>query len=169
MNFISWNVRGLESPDRKYIAKHFLDTIKNKDFIMLQELKAVDFMLDCSLDIIWKDSIKICTAHSKGRGGTALLINPKWTKYIMDKGRSPCNSSVWASFCFNNVSFGICSVYAPNDPMERADLWLWLTSLPDIPWILGGDFNMIESQIDKSGGRPFSWKLAEIDHWNNMI
>lgn len=162
MNFISWNVRGLESPDRKYIAKRFLDTISNKDFIMLQKIKAVDFILDLNLEFIWKDSIKLCSAHSKGKGGTALLINPKWSKHIVDKGRSPCNSVVWASICINNVTFGVCSIYAPNEPQERAELWLWISSLPDIPWILGGDFNMVESQKDKSGGRPFNWKPAEV-------
>lgn len=28
----------------------------------------------------------------------------------------------------------------------------------DIPWILGGDFNMIENQEDKHGGIEMDWK-----------
>lgn len=35
MKFISWNVRGLESPDRKFIVKRLLDMHKDTDFLLL--------------------------------------------------------------------------------------------------------------------------------------
>ena len=73
MKCISWNIRGLESPDRKSIIKRFLLGNKNID---LQELKVVDFLLSSSLDFIWRDAIKIFTNHPKGKGGATLLINP---------------------------------------------------------------------------------------------
>lgn len=60
-------------------------------------------------------------------------------------------------------------MYAPNDPIKRAELWIWMKNLPNIPWVIGGDFNMIESPLDKVGGRPFSWNKDEFDSWNNMI
>ncbi|XP_059077178.1 uncharacterized protein LOC131876287 [Cryptomeria japonica] len=66
------------------------------------------------------------------------------------------------------MDFGICSVYAANDYTERSMFWSWLSSLPDIPWMFGGDFNMIENQEDKLGGLPFSWKEQERLTWNNF-
>lgn len=44
-----------------------------------------------------------------------------------------------------------------------------MTTLPDIPWLVGGDFNMVESQQDKSRGNPFIWKDNEKIHWNKLI
>ena len=91
MNIISWNVRGLESPDRKIIVKNFMDSQAKSDIMMLQEIKTVGFNLDTALNFIYKDSFKIVTNHTKGKGGVALLVNPKWTHFITNFGISPCN------------------------------------------------------------------------------
>ena len=90
MNCLSWNVRGLESPDRKYVIKRLLDSLHSIDFFMMQEVKAVGFTLDSNLNFIWRDAIKIYSNHERGRGGVALLINCKWGNYITNKGCSPC-------------------------------------------------------------------------------
>lgn len=37
----SWNVRGLESLDRKYIVKIFLNMNRNMDVFLLQEVKEI--------------------------------------------------------------------------------------------------------------------------------
>ena len=58
MNCLSWNVRGLESPDRKYVVKRVLDSFNSVDLFMMQEIKAISFMLDTNLNFIWKDDIK---------------------------------------------------------------------------------------------------------------
>ncbi|XP_059066391.1 uncharacterized protein LOC131857706 [Cryptomeria japonica] len=168
MNYISWNIRGLESPDRKYVIKKYLDSHPNLDFLMLQEIKAVDFTLHNNLVFLWKDAVKYHTLHSRGRGGVALLVSPKWSNYITNHGISPCNRAVWVTINHNNNCFGICSVYASNAWNERISLWDWINDLPDLPWIVGGDFNMVESQIDKEGGLPFTWKDREKLHWDRM-
>lgn len=77
MKYVSWNVRGLEAPDMKYVIKDSFRLIKNIDFLMLQELKTIGFNLEICLDYIWKDSLKICSDHPKGRGDVGLLINNK--------------------------------------------------------------------------------------------
>ena len=166
MKCISWNIGGLESPDRKSIIKRFLLGHKNIDFFMMQELKAVNFLLNSSLDFIWRDAIKICTNHHKGKGGAALLINPYWGRYIKSAGSSPCNRVAWIVIEFNGTSFGVFSIYAPNEVKDRIILWDWLHNLANIPWILAGDFNMVENQDDKSGGLPFAWKHQEKFYWD---
>ena len=136
---------------------------------MMQEVKAIGFMLESNLNFIWKDAIKLFTKHDRGRGGIALLINPKWENYISENGCSPCQRAVWCTFQHDDNIFGICSIYALNDPKERSNLWDWLISLPDTPWLCGGDFNMIESQDDKAEGNPFHWKDIEKFHWNRFL
>jgi hypothetical protein len=169
MNCLSWNVRGLESPDRKFVIKRFLNSLHSLDFFMMQEIKAVGFTLDSNLNYIWKDAIKLYTNHVRGRGGIALLINNKWEKCITNSGCSPCHRAVWVTLHHDNNTFGVCAIYASNDPKERIELWKWITDLPDIPWLFGGDFNMVESHLDKSGGNPFHWKDNERSFWNKLL
>lgn len=135
---------------------------------MLQELKGIDFVLDSNLNFIWKDAFKVLSNHSKGKGGVSLLIIPKWSPYITGKGVSPCNMVVWVTMNINSLSFGIFSIYASSDYKERENFWSWLTSLPNILWFVGRDFNMIESEKDKVDGLPFAWKDGEKIHRNRM-
>ncbi|XP_059072101.1 uncharacterized protein LOC131872684 [Cryptomeria japonica] len=55
-----------------------------------------------------------------------------------------------------------------TDPKERSSLWEWMTSLPCIPWVIAGDFNMVEHQDNKGGGLPFAWKDMKKSHWFKM-
>lgn len=52
LNYVSWNVRGLENLDRKYVVKRFLNLRENVDILMLQEVKAVQFPLEVNLKCI---------------------------------------------------------------------------------------------------------------------
>lgn len=52
MKFISWNIRGLESLNREHIVKRFLNQHRNVDFVMLQEVKVVNFSLKVNLNFI---------------------------------------------------------------------------------------------------------------------
>jgi hypothetical protein len=168
MNCITWNIRGLECPDRKYVVRNFISGMKNLDLIMLQEVKATGFCLESNLNFIWKDAVKFHTNHPHGRGGVVILLSPKWGPRIKCHGISPCNRALWLILEINNRQFGICAIYASNDYSERASFWSWLSLLPDIPWVFGGDFNMIENQEDKMGGLPFSWKDQERKTWYNF-
>ena len=87
-----------------------------------------------------------------------ILVSPRWGSRIKSFGLSPCNRVVLLILNHNNMDFGICSIYATNDHNKISMFWSWLSSLTDIPWIFGGDFNMLENQEDKMGGLPFSWK-----------
>ena len=156
MNCLSWNVRGLESPDRKFVIKGLLNSLHFIDFFMMQEVKYVGFTLDSNLNFIWKDAIKFCTNHERGRGGIALLISNKWEKHITNNGCSPCQRAVWVTLQYDDKTFRVCVIYASNDPKERIELWKWLIGQPYMPWLFGGDFNMIESQDDKSVGHSLS-------------
>ena len=94
MNCLSWNVRGLESPDRKYVVKRVLDSFNSVDLFMMQEIKATGFMLDINLNFIWRHAIKFYSNHIRGKGGIVVLVNPKWGKLITNNGVSPCQRVV---------------------------------------------------------------------------
>ncbi len=149
----------------KYIVKRFLNCVQDIDIILLQEVKVVGFALKC----IWKDAAAFSTKHPKGKGGTSILVKPKWRKNISQWGNSPCNKSSRISFKIEDFEFGICSIYAPNDHPDRIKLWQWLSSLSNIPWILAGDFNMVQRSQDKAGGLKFEWKSNEQYFWNRML
>lgn len=144
INLTSWNVRGIESPDRNYVVRQFLNLDQNKDFVFLQELKVVGFMLETNLNFIWGNSWFMASKHEKGKWVVAILVANKWKPYLTNLGVSPCNKVVWATFERCDAKFVVCSIYAPNDYLNRSELWRWLAGLPDVPWVLGGDFNMIE-------------------------
>lgn len=44
---------------------------------------------------------------------------------------------------------GICFVYASNDYKEWIDLWNWMSTMEDIPWLVGG-------------GASTWWRIKEI-------
>ncbi|XVF04129.1 hypothetical protein REPUB_Repub05bG0055500 [Reevesia pubescens] len=53
-----------------------------------------------------------------------------------------------------NLTCGIGNVYAPNDDGERARFWEEFASILgcyDVPWILGGDFNVVRFPHEKKG------------------
>lgn len=122
LNCVSWNVRGLESLDRKYIVRRFLILEKQKYLVLLQETKVVGFTLENNLKFIWKESCFFNTNHEKGKGGVFILLSKKWSPYVTNQGTSPCNRVVWVTMDKEGFVFGICSIYAPNDHRERATI-----------------------------------------------
>lgn len=52
LNCISWNVRGIESPNNKYVVKRFWNQHKHIDIMLIMEVKATKFILDVNLRYI---------------------------------------------------------------------------------------------------------------------
>lgn len=150
------------------MVRRVLNSHKDLDFVLLQEVRAIKFTLEINLNFIWKDSLKFFTKHEKGKRWVAILINRNWRNSILCFGVSPCNRAAWVTFQYGDSSFGLCNIYAPNDYRDRAELWKWLASLSNIPWILGGDFNMVEHKDEKLGGVVIEWKGGEKPHWDKM-
>ena len=94
LNYISWNVRGLEASNRKYVVKRLLNSHRELDFMLLQEVKAIGFDLDISLRCIWRDATEISTKCPKGKGGSSILITPNGKGKMKGCGKSPCNRVV---------------------------------------------------------------------------
>ena len=87
----SWNVRGLEMSDRKYIVRRWCNSIKGKDIVCLQEIKANGYQAFNTLNFIWGNAKYFYSNHDRGKGGIATLINKNLEKMISVNGVSPSN------------------------------------------------------------------------------
>lgn len=62
-------------------------------------------------------------------------------------------------FCKNNKSFIISTVYARCSAMDRLELWEEIVHISEncqVPWMVGGDFNVILHEEEKMGGLEFT-------------
>ena len=59
----------------------------------------------------------------------------------------------------------ICNVYAPNVEEERVVLWEFILANQrkfSVPWIVGGDFNVVADVVEKQGGTPVMSNLIHF-------
>ena len=72
----SWNVRGLEITDRRYIIRKWCNKLRDKDIVCLQEIKVVDFQASYINKFLWDKAIGFHSEHEKVKGGMAILMGP---------------------------------------------------------------------------------------------
>ena len=72
----SWNVRGLEMTDRRYIVRKWCNKLRDKDIVCLQEIKVVDFQASYINKFLWDKAIGFHSKHEKFKGGMAMLMGP---------------------------------------------------------------------------------------------
>lgn len=61
-------------------------------------------------------------------------------------------------------------MYAKGNSIERIELWDTLNALAQdmiVPWLVGGDFNVIWDEEEKFGGLPVS--LNEVDNFRHCV
>ena len=102
---------------------------------------------------------------SVGRSGGIIVI---WDPQVLELGESRIGSfSVCCRFksLEDNFEWGLIGVYGPNDDYMRRALFEELSffmSSWDIPWCLGGDFNVIRFPSERSSGGRSSWAMREF-------
>ena len=96
-------------------------------------------------------------------------MEPRQKKVTNQWGNSSCNRATCILFKTRDFDFGIFSICAPNEHLDRIKLQNWLTSLPNISWICSCDFNIVERARDKSTGLKFEWKSNEQYIWNILL
>lgn len=111
MKLISWNVRGLNAPNKRRLIKSQLDLIKC-DLVMLQETK----LSDVSANVLfssWKNWNFLSCSFVGASGGLALL----WNDYNIEI--QLVSSTVhWMLFLVTSkvskVKFWLFNIYAPS-------------------------------------------------------
>jgi hypothetical protein len=104
--------------------------------------------------------------HVQGGGSLVIAISHSLQSFVVDHGSNPTNKCVWVMLLLRDKVVGFFSVYAPNSSSERCILWDWLvSSLSNIEWIWGIDFNMVEWVKDGEGGSSFVICGIEKQAW----
>lgn len=171
LTILSYNVRGLNSRQKRLRTRLFLENLHQKpDLVCIQEHKLRGSGLSKLEHEVWPaaswhsapaaDGSHARRNHcvSGGQGGLAVAIGNRLTPYISASGTLSGGGAIWIQFENDRLGrMGFVGIYAPNSSSERCVLWqdLFLTLDPRFQWIFGGDFNMIENLGDQCG-RPSS-------------
>lgn len=175
---------GLTTPKERLKASFFLQGLpKPVDIVCGQEHKIRSPNI-VGLNGIWLEAEFICALADDGvharcnqfvlarKGGVFMAIGPSFHSYIIDKGITMLGRAVWAHFNHPQLGkIGGVIVYAPNNHKQREALWneLSLIMLDKCkPWVIVGDYNMIDAQGDRKGGSGKILKGVERRAWNHF-
>ncbi|KAG0573683.1 hypothetical protein KC19_VG200300 [Ceratodon purpureus] len=165
LTIYSLNVRGLNDPAKVTRLRNYIQNLQPApDILMLQEHKLTGekaAILGRQLNPTYRYLFIAARpgyrnedrANGAGRGGTATLIQNSLDRFIINSVSLYQGRALW--IVLGNIagySWGFLNVYSPNDAQERTRFWeSILDNLPpNCHWMVGGDFNMVESSVDKS-------------------
>jgi hypothetical protein len=141
---LSWNVRGLNDMNKRMRISNLLKSWK-VDIVCFQETKMVSVSSHFVHSLWGCPYVDWCHVDSRGASGGILLM---WDRRVVDK-IDCCLGSFVVACHFRNVEDGLvwafAGVYGPNRDNLRRRLWEELAgvmSLWDVPWCIGGDFNV---------------------------
>jgi exonuclease III len=154
MKILTWNIRGLNGRSKQRTLR---DCIKaeNPDMLLLQETKCAGTEADTIFQRIWRDCHFTSTDAAGASGGLAILWNPK---SVSVHNLFSTEGTITVSFRIigTNQERTVTNVYGPQNQQDKDHLMQRLqhinTLLPTRNWILGGDFNMILTLEEKTGG-----------------
>lgn len=175
MNIVSWNVRGLGRPSKRFLIKDFLN-LHFADVCCLQESK-----LEAISPIIWReigggrlDQFEFLPARGSAGGiivsGGGIIVG--WNSVLFTGKLERMNTfSLTIEFVSkkDNFIWRCTTVYGPNARSLKVAFWEELrecASATNVPWIVCGDFNAIFSLEDKSSGAP---NLEDVRQANALM
>ncbi|KAG6654621.1 hypothetical protein CIPAW_05G158600 [Carya illinoinensis] len=161
---LSWNVRGLNEINKRLCIKNLLREWR-ADVVCLQEtkLKLVTRKLVRS---VWHcPYVDWIYLASNGASGGILVM---WDKRVMEKMEEFVGEfSVVVSFKMaeDNFMWAFAGIYGPNADNIRKLLWeeiagIW--SWWDLPWCIGGDFNITRFPSERSRNSQLSPAMTEF-------
>ncbi|KAL3680581.1 hypothetical protein R1sor_023537 [Riccia sorocarpa] len=116
-----------------------------------------------TLSRVMPHATAIVDYKENGDGDAVLLCHNALR--IIDRGVSGKGFAAWARLQTEVGVIGVVCLHAPNASRERREVWSWLQHLAAAgQWILLGDFNMVESQVDSVGPSPVL-KNEELHSW----
>ncbi|XP_057859072.1 uncharacterized protein LOC131067930 [Cryptomeria japonica] len=152
MKLRSWNLRGLNSPEKNYSLKQCIATNK-VDIILIQEVKMTYQNFATLVDSIWLGSDFSYSKVEGASGGITTL----WNKSKLDGhdvGLS--HSFLTTRFTMNNFSSYFFNICTPNTRYGQALVWeeitTFMTNNRETMFMLAGDFNTPLFPFEKLGG-----------------
>lgn len=154
----TWNVRRLGAL-KSYAAdghKILVDfcTLGQYDIMVLQKHKL--FAEDAPFVSKRLGVVRSVWAPAQGnhKGGLAILMGAQYVGNVLALGVDTKFMFVWVKLATEAGEIGLVNVYAPQSPLERAEVWQHMqgTLEEGVPWFLMGDFNFAKRRVDKVGG-----------------
>jgi hypothetical protein len=135
------------------------------DILCLQETK-LELISRKSIRSLWGcPYVDWCFVPSLGASGGILLM---WDKRVVNRMEVDVGDYVVAC-SFKNVDDGyewaFAGVYGPNGDSDRCFLWDELAGLMswwNLPWCIGGDFNVTRFPSEMSRGRRINLAMSEF-------
>lgn len=163
MKLVSWNIRGCNHPRKmKTLARKIKQ--EKPTVLFLQETKCSSESMEGYSQRIWKGCRVIATDAKGMSGGMAILWQP--SRNNMTAGRAN-TFSVTMDFAIEgrNVKGTLVNIYGPSAFAKKQSILNFLRWQADQAsvgsWVLGGDFNLITSLLEKKGGRRELDKFQE--------
>ncbi|KAF5461862.1 hypothetical protein F2P56_017925 [Juglans regia] len=171
---VSWNVRGLNELEKRLRIRHLLREWK-ADIVCLQEvkLKLINRRIVRSL---WSSNYVdwVYLASSRASGGVIMM----WDRRVVEKVNDYIRRYMVAC-SFRSVADGFlwafAGVYGPNLDVDRRLLWDELAGVHcwwELPWCIGGDFNVARFQSESFGNRrlrPANLEFSECIFDLNLL
>lgn len=154
MKITSWNIRGLNSLNKQRLLKRKLQQEK-PDIMFIQETKCTSVQLE-AISRKLGNSIKYIDSASHGwEGGIATIWDSRTVEITsMEATRSYIATEF--QLTGNSETYLCINVYGPQRLEDKASFLRMLTKLKQryqhSKIIMGGDFNMITTLLEKKGG-----------------
>jgi hypothetical protein len=151
---LTWNVRGLNEGKKHLRVRRLLSQWK-VDIVCLQETK-LELITFGLVQSIWRcPYVEWSYVASNGASGGILLM---WDRRAVSKVEV-CHGNYVVACSFRNVDDGMewafAGVYDPNRYAPRRMMWKELAGLMclwELPWCIGGDFNVTLFHNERSSG-----------------
>jgi exonuclease III len=142
---ISWNVRGMNEPEKRMKIRKRLREWKAYT-MCLQETKMEIINIEVIRSVWGCTYVDWIYLGSTSASGGILLM---WDRQVVEKIEECVRRFVVACVfrsVTKNFAWDFTGVYGPNDDGVRSNLWDELGGLMNVwerPWCVGGDFNVV--------------------------
>lgn len=155
MKHISWNVRGLNGPEKHRMLKNMIQQ-EQPYILFMQEKKCSTSTLESISSKAWGGCQEVTVDVTGASGGLAIAWN---TQHISLTNFHTSHYFIQAMFHLisTNIHGHLTNVYFPQESTQKIRQLETLEILNALGtytlWIMGGDFNMITRLEEKLGGR----------------
>ena len=151
MKILTWNIRGCISPLKTRILKRKIE-VEQPGMIFLQETKCTWEELKKIARKAWPRCQTVGNDAIGSVGGIGILWNPNLISLSGFRASRHSISGFFKIVGTNQEGF-ITNVYGPSQSSGKTDFLASMHTLKEeagaLPWIVGGDFNIIRSLGEK--------------------
>jgi Endonuclease/Exonuclease/phosphatase family len=166
LSFLTWNVRGICNASKCNVVKELIRESRCA-VVCIQETKWTSHSIFRLRNICNGTFQNASFTDAIGASGGTLTT---WKSFITSSFSLPLlHTNTVILQTSSNFSFLLTNVYGPIDDSRRSDFFNELRlirMISDLPWIILGDFNVLRSQDETTGGpRP----LGPMTNFNDLI